>query len=64
MPYKIINYPKGHNKMKYPHYMLQNLNTKKMLGKVFKTKPEAEKFVKKYENKEQSSSKVRISSQY
>ena len=51
MPYKIINYPKGHNQMKFPHYMIQNLNTKKMLGKVFKTKPEAQQFVKKYETK-------------
>ena len=58
MPYKVINYPKGHNQMKFPHYMIQNLNTKKMLGKVFKTKPQAEKFVKNYETK------VRISSQY
>lgn len=46
MPFRIDSFPKGHEGMEYPHFMLYNLHKKKYAKKVFKTKQGAINFAK------------------
>lgn len=46
MPFRIDSFPKGHDGMNYPHFMLYNLNKKQYAKKVFKTRDSAISFAK------------------
>ncbi len=46
MPFRIDSFPKGHDGMAYPHFMLYNLNKKEYAKKVFKTRDSAINFAK------------------
>ena len=46
MPFRIDSFPKGHDGMNFPHFMLYNLNKKQHAKKVFKTRESAIAFAK------------------
>tara|TARA_Y100001963_G_C6703418_1_gene410660 strand:- start:633 stop:887 length:255 start_codon:yes stop_codon:yes gene_type:complete len=57
MPFQLVHYKKGHDKMEYPHYMLRNINTGVMVKKAFRSKEGAIGFAKnaiRFREKKQS----------
>ena len=41
MPFELRNFPKGHDGMEFPHFMLWNIHKKKYYNKTFKTRDAA-----------------------
>lgn len=57
MPFELRSFPKGHDGMSYPHFMLWNLSKKKYYNKAFKTKEAAINMAKnaiRYREKKES----------
>lgn len=46
MPFQLIHYKKGHDNMEYPHYMLKNIHTGKMVKKAFRNRDGAINFAR------------------
>ena len=57
MPFELRSYPKGHDGMEFPHFMLWNIHKKKFYNKVFKSRESAITMAKqaiKYREKKES----------